>query len=258
MGRIEEKFKQLKKEKKKGLIIFLTAGYPSLRMTEQLVYRMQDWGVDLIELGVPFSDPIADGPSIQYSSQVALNQGVSLNRIFTLSAKLRKKVDLPLILMSYCNPLYQQNNFSQKVRKAGFDGIIIPDLPPEEGRAMARQARHQGLDLIYLLAPTSNESRIALINAQSRGFIYVVSLTGVTGARKELPPDIKSFLKKIRTHTDKPLALGFGISLPTQVLVVKDYIDAVIVGSAVIEIIRKEKNPFLKLKNFIKNLNLKL
>lgn len=260
MNRIEEKFKELKKDKKKALIVFLTCGYPNLKTTEKLVYYLEKWGVDIVELGVPFSDPIADGPTIQYSSLFSLNQGTNLKKIFQLVARIRKKSNLPLVLMSYYNPIYQYKNFFRIAKKNGLDGIIIPDLLPEEGRKLQAKnptsgrinsKQRAGLDLIYLLAPTSNEERIKMITQQSQGFVYVVSLTGVTGVRNRLPAGLKSFLKKVRSFTNKPLALGFGISEAKQVEEVKSLVDGIIVGSAIIEIIRKYKNPLLELKKFI-------
>jgi len=254
MNRINEKFQELRKEKKKALIVFLTAGYPNLLMTEKLVYSLEEWGVDIVELGVPFSDPIADGPTIQYSSLVSLNQGTNLEKIFKLVKRIRKKSNLPLVLMSYYNPIYQYNNFFQVAKKNGFDGVIIPDLLPEEGRKLPRT-----IDLIYLLAPTSSEERIKIITQESQGFVYVVSLTGVTGARDRLSPGLKPFLGKVRSYTNKPLALGFGISTVRQVDEVKNLVDGIVVGSAIIEIIRrgdylKYRNPLLKMKKFIFNL----
>lgn len=254
MNRIDEKFIELRKEKKKALIVFLTAGYPDLETTEKLVYHLENCGVDIIELGVPFSDPIADGVTIQYSSQVALNQGINLNKIFVLCGKIRKKSNLPLVLMSYYNPVYQFRNFFKNAKKSGVDGIIIPDLLPEESEDILPLTSALGLSLIYLLAPTSNGERIRIITQKSQSFIYVVSLTGVTGVRKKLPEGLKTFLTKVRRYTNKPLALGFGISSPEQVYPVKNLIDGVIVGSAIIEIIRKKNNPFPYVRSFLGSL----
>ncbi len=255
MNRIEEKFRELKEKKKKALIVFLTVGYPDLSTTEKLVYNLEDYGVDLIELGVPFSDPIADGPTIQYSSFIALKQGISLKKILEFVKRIHSRTALPLILMSYYNPIYQFPAFFENAKKAGVDGVIIPDLPPEEGRCISLRTKKLGLDLVYLLAPTSNDERIKLISQKSQGFVYVVSLTGVTGIREKLPQGLESFLKKVKNHADKPLALGFGISRAEQIRPVKRFVDGIIVGSAIIEIIRKTKNPFPQIRNFVSELN---
>lgn len=250
MGKIEKTFAELRKEKKKGLIIFLTAGYPNLLTTEKLVYSLEEWGVDIIELGVPFSDPIADGPTIQYSSFISLNQGTNLRKIFDLVQRIRKRSNIPLVLMSYYNPIYQYKNFFRVAKENGLDGVIVPDLLPEEGKKLQKE-----IDLIYLLAPTSGEERIKIVTKESKGFVYVVSVTGVTGARAELPAGLKSFLSKVRSYTDKPLALGFGISQAKQIYEVKNFVDGIIVGSAIIEVMReREGNPLPEIKKLILSL----
>lgn len=252
MGRIEEKFKELRKDKKKALIVFLTAGYPNLETTEKLIYYLEEWDVDIIELGVPFSDPIADGPTIQYSSLVSLNQGTNLKKILELVERIRKKSNLPLVLMSYYNPIYQYKNFFQVAKENGLDGVIIPDLLPEEEIiTLSRLQITEGIDLIYLIAPTSVEKRIKMITKRSQGFVYVVSVTGVTGARNRLITGLEPFLRKVRNYTDKPLALGFGISNARQVKEIKNSVDGIIIGSAIIEIIRKYKKPLPEMRKFI-------
>lgn len=256
MTKLEEKFAELRSQNKKALIAFLTAGYPDLDSTTRYLLTLEKAGVDIVEIGVPFSDPIADGPTIQFSSQKALEKGISLENIFSWIIKIRPKFSLPLVLMSYYNPLYQMgiNKLVANMLQSDVNGLIIPDLPPDEEEGFQRKLAEKNIDLIFLLAPTSNESRIKLVAEKSHGFIYVVSLTGVTGARQSLAPEVKSLLTRIRHYTAKPLALGFGISRPEQILPIKDYCDGIIIGSALIEIIRRggavEKNLINFLRRF--------
>lgn len=236
MNRIELKFKQLKSTKKKAFIAFITAGYPSLKITEELIIELERIGVDIIELGVSFSDPMADGPVIQEASTFALRHNTHLNAILRLVKKVRRYVDIPICLMTYYNPVFHftEERFVKECIKCGVDGVIIPDLPPEEAKFFIDCADKNGLDTIFFLSPTSTLKRIRFISALSSGFIYYVSLTGVTGARRDLPADIFSHLKLIKKNTKKPLCVGFGVSQPEQVRQIYKVADGVIVGSAII------------------------
>lgn len=241
MTRISRTFEQLKKQKRKALITYITAGYPSMAATKKLVLELEKKGADIIELGVPFSDPLADGPTIQYSSQEALKKGTSLEKILTLVTDLRKSTQIPLVLMTYYNPVFHMGllRFAEKAQRAGVDGIIVPDLPPDEGRELMAVAQPRDLDTIFLLAPTSTEERINLVSKYSRGFVYYVSVTGVTGARQSLPQELKEGLAQVRKKTKLPLCVGFGVSTPEQARELSRGCDGIIVGSAIINIIRQ-------------------
>ena len=223
----------------KALIAYITVGYPSTKTTLEVVPALAQWGCDAIELGIPFSDPLADGTTIQKSSYQALQNRVTPRLCLEIAAELRQKVNIPLIFMTYYNPVFNfgLEPFCQASAKAGIDGLIIPDLPPEEGAELEVSTQKYGLDLIYLLAPTSNEDRIELIAQRSRGFIYLVSLTGVTGARDKLPADLERFVAKVRERTTLPLCVGFGISTPGQAQRVARIADGVIVGSRIIQLL---------------------
>ena len=244
MNRITQRFKELKKKNKKALLVFITAGYPSLKVTESLILEFERQGVDIVELGVPFSDPLADGPLIQESSQYALKKDVNLPQILSLVNSVRKRSNLPICLMTYYNPVYcfGEKNFVKKAVQAGVDGVIIPDLPPEEGRNFSKLANKVNLSNIFFLAPTSNLKRIKYISNISRGFIYYVSLTGVTGPRHKLSPDLISNLRRIKKYTTKPVCVGFGISNLRQIKQIYKLADGAIVGSAVVRNIKKNIN----------------
>jgi tryptophan synthase alpha chain len=241
MNRIDKKFKELRRLKKKAFIAFITAGYPSLTITQKLVLEFSKIGVDIVELGVPFSDPMADGPIIQESSQYALNKDINLAAILNSVRKLRKKTDIPLCLMTYYNPIFcfGEDRFVKTAKSVGVDGVIIPDLPPEEGKSFIRQANKVGLDTICFLSPTTTLQRIKFISKVANGFIYYVSLTGVTGPRQHLPPDLIKNLKTIKRYTDKPLCVGFGVSSRSQVEQIYKVADGVIVGSAIVKTIKE-------------------
>jgi tryptophan synthase alpha chain len=241
MNRIEAKFKELKKKKKKAFIAFITAGDPNLKITEELVIAFERSGVDIIEIGVPFSDPLADGPTIQASSQRALKEGVNLVKILNAVNRIRKRSQIPIALMTYYNPIfhYGEDKFIINAKTSGVDGIIVPDLPPEEAGDLIALARKRALSTIFFLSSTTTLQRMRSIIKASTGFIYYVSLTGVTGARKELS---RSFIKHVRLAkrlTNKPLCVGFGISTEAQVKSVARIADGVIVGSAIINEIVK-------------------
>jgi tryptophan synthase alpha chain len=247
MNKIEEKFKQLKKENKKALILYLTAGYPDLAATEKLVPELEKAGADIIELGVPFSDPVADGVTIQRTSAAALASGTNLTKIFRTVSLIREKSRVPIILMGYYNPIlsYGPDKFVADCKKTEVDGIICADLPPDEAQALIRLTRKAEIGLIFLLAPTSTPERIKLVSRMSYPFIYYVSVTGVTGARKSLPSDIRTKIKQIRRGTKKPVCLGFGVSNAAQAKEVLPFVDGVIVGSALLNCIEKAGRNYL-------------
>ena len=235
MNRIDAAFQ---KPGHKALIPYLTVGYPTVKATLELAKWMARNGADIIELGIPFSDPLADGATIQASSHAALLNGVTPRTCLDVASSLRKSSTVPLIFMTYFNPVlhYGITGFCQDSRSAGVDGLIIPDLPPEEAREMQAECQAKKLDLIYLLSPNSTPERIAFVAEQSRGFIYLVSVTGVTGARNELSSDLGAFVGRVRKATEKPLCLGFGISSAEQARKAATIVDGVIVGSRLIQL----------------------
>ncbi|MFH1853749.1 MAG: tryptophan synthase subunit alpha [Candidatus Omnitrophota bacterium] len=244
MNRIDKKFKELKKKRKKAFIAFIMAGDPSLSITERLVFELEKSGADIIELGVPFSDPLADGPTIQRSSERALENNVNLDSVFTMVKRIRAKTQIPVIFLTYYNLIYHYGleKFTRKAKACGVDGVVIPDLPPEESKALRGIARVNRIAIIHLAAPTSSRERLKKIADASSGFIYYVSLTGTTGARKNLPIEISERLREVKKITDKPVCVGFGISGPEQVRAVSRVADGVIVGSAIIKVIEENKN----------------
>jgi tryptophan synthase alpha chain len=239
MSRIERVFKRLK-NKRAALIPYVVAGDPDLKTTEALVLKMAEAGADMIELGVPFSDPLADGPTIQAGSQRALKNGVDLEGIFALTERLKGN-STPLILMTYFNPVlhYGLKDFAESCGRSGIDGVIIPDLPPEESSPWIEEARRIGLDTIFLVAPTSPPDRIKLVSRYSRGFIYYVSVTGVTGAREKLPEELEPAVERIKEQSKKRVAVGFGISTPDQAQRVSLFADGIIIGSAIVKMIEE-------------------
>ena len=250
MNRLEERFKTLRLKKRKALIAYVTAGYSSLTATGQTARVLEEEGVDVIELGVPFSDPVADGPTIQYASQKALEKGISLSDILKWTKNFRKSSQIPLVLMSYMNPVHRMGyeRFARAAADAGVDGLIVPDLIPEESAALGEAMASRGLCLIFLVAPTTPPERRKWVARKSRGFLYAVSVAGVTGARKLLPGDVVRFLKDLRKSSPVPVALGFGISSPAHIRAFGPYADGVIFGSALIDKLRKREpvRPFVK------------
>jgi len=235
--RIAALFERLQAEGRAALMPYLTLGYPTPERSLDLVEAAIAGGADMLELGIPFSDPLADGPIIQKASFVALQQGMTVARCLEMAHELRRRgVEAPFVFMGYYNPIltYGEVAFCRECREVGIDGLIVPDLPPEEGEALESTCRQHGLALIYLLAPTSTPGRIRLLAERSQGFIYLVSVTGVTGERDGLPPDLEEFVQRVREATDKPLAVGFGIGQPKQAAQVARLADGVIVGSAFI------------------------
>ena len=245
-NRITGKFVELGKKGEKALITYITAGDPDLYTTKELVLSLLKAGADIIELGVPYSDPLADGPTIQLAAQRALKSGTNLQRIFQTVRELRGQTQIPIALMTYYNPLlkYGLENVAAHAAKAGVDGFIVPDLPLEESDDFKNLLTNLGLSLIQFVAPTSGPERISQIAEAADGFIYCVSLTGVTGVREGIPENLKGFMEIVRNATTKPLAVGFGISTPEQVAAISEFCDAVIVGSALVKIIgEKGKTP---------------
>ncbi len=237
MNRLEATFQQLKAKGKKALIPYLMAGDPSLQDTETLVLELERAGADIIELGVPFSDPIADGPVIQKAAERALRSGTSLLRILDTVARMRTRTQIPLVLMAYYNTIHAmgERTFCSQAVKAGVEGLIVPDMPVEEATPLSSAASAEGGPLlIFLLAPTSTSARRTQVARRSQGFVYYVSLTGITGAKLADLEDVRRNVAKIRRVTDVPIAVGFGIATPQETAKVAAIADGVIVGSAVV------------------------
>ncbi len=237
MNRIDHKFIQLRSSGKKAFIAFLTAGDPDLAATEQLVLAFERAGVDIVEIGVPFSDPLADGPTIQAASYRSLQKGTTLAAILELVTRIRRKSDIPLALMTYYNPVFNfgEEKFAVQAAAAGVDGIIIPDLPLEEAGPWRAFAAREGLATVFFLAPTTGPERAAAVASASTGFIYFVSIAGITGARQAVPSEIKAKISLAKTLTDKPVCVGFGVATPAQAHAMARIADGVIVGSAIVK-----------------------
>ncbi len=227
-----------------GLVAYITAGDPSLAASEKIVLAAAEAGADVIELGVPFSDPVADGPTIQRASERALRSGATLAGVIDLVRRLRLQTDVPLMLFSYFNPILQMgvNKFGDAAAKVGADGVLVTDLTPEEAGEYRAALQGRGLDTIFLAAPTSTDERLAKISEYSSGFLYLISRTGVTGARESFPEDLPSLARRARRFTKLPLAVGFGISQPAHVTVLGGIADAAVVGSALVAEIEKAES----------------
>jgi tryptophan synthase alpha chain len=240
-GRIARRFRELADASELGLVAYITAGDPSLAATEKIVLAAAEAGADVIELGVPFSDPVADGPTIQRASERALRSGTTLAGVIGLVEKIRAQSDVPLVLFTYFNPILQMGleKFAKTAALAGADGVLATDLTPEEAEEYRSTLQAHGLDTVFLAAPTSTDARLALIAHVSSGFLYLISRAGVTGAREALPPDLPALVRHTRKFTSLPLAVGFGISLPTHVTVLGGIADAAVVGSALVAEIEK-------------------
>ncbi|MFA5361803.1 MAG: tryptophan synthase subunit alpha [Candidatus Omnitrophota bacterium] len=240
MNRIDKKFQELKKQGKKAFIAFLTAGYPSLDVTGRLITELGREQADIIEIGVPFSDPIADGPVIQEASHAALKKGVTMEKIFAMVGKLRSRTQVPVCLMLYYNIIftYGEKRFIDRAAACGIDGVIIPDLPAEESGVFSKYARARGIHTINFISPTSSRERIKKTALSAKGFIYYISLTGVTGPRMKLPADLAAKVRAVKRMTGTPVCVGFGVSSPEQVKDVCRFADGVIVGSALIRMIK--------------------
>lgn len=256
MSRIAATFARLRAERRRALIPFLVAGDPDLSTTAYALDALVRAGADLIELGVPFSDPIADGPINQRAAQRALEGGVTLSGVLDLVRRLRGRVALPVVLLSYYNPIlrYGLGTFCEDAAAAGVDGVVIPDLPADEGDELIAAARPAELDTIFLLAPTSTDHRIRLVAQRSSGFIYCVSITGVTGVRDVLAEGIAPLVARIRKATDLPVCVGFGVSTPRQAQQVAEVADGVIVGSALVAALEFPGDRVARLGTLVANL----
>jgi tryptophan synthase alpha chain len=244
-GRIENCFATLRAAGEMGIVAYITAGDPSIDATLEFVLTLEEAGTDVVELGVPFSDPLADGPTIQRASERALKSGASLPKILELVGRIRKSSQIPLVLFSYYNPILQMGleNFAAAASAAGVDGVLATDLSPEESVEYRRILAMHYLDTIFLCAPTSTDERLASIAACSSGFLYLVSRTGVTGAKDTLPDDLPALLRRVRNFTTLPIAVGFGISLPGHVTLLGGLADAAVVGSSLVAEIEHAKTP---------------
>ncbi len=245
MGRLSERFETIKQKGEKALICFVTAGDPSAEATADIVAALAEAGADAVEIGLPFSDPIADGPTIQAASQRALDSGMTVPKALEIVRKIRRRTpDLPLILMTYYNPIlhYGLERYAADAREAGADAHIVTDLTPEESDEWRRVSQTNGLDAVFLLAPTSAADRIKIVAQISSGFVYFVSRTGVTGARRDAPVDIAALVAQIKAETDTPVCVGFGISQPEHVAAISALCDGVIVGSSLVDLIDKSRH----------------
>lgn len=242
MSRLDETFARLRARGERALVTYFTAGDPSLALTRRLVSEATRRGADVVELGVPFSDPLADGPVIQRAGERALRQGASLPRILELVATIRADVAAPIVLFTYYNPVlaFGLKSFARTAADVGVDGVIVVDLPPEEAEPLQAEAEPAGLDLVHMVAPTSPPARLRMIAARSRGFVYVVSLTGVTGERQEVPADLAAQIRRLRAVTTKPLCVGFGIARPEHAAAVGRLADGVAVGSAIVRLVEQQ------------------
>jgi tryptophan synthase alpha chain len=243
--RISERFAQLRSSGEVGIVAYITAGDPSLDATHKFVLALEEGGADIIELGVPFSDPLADGPTIQRASERALKSGASLVGVLDLVRRIRRSSQIPLVLFSYFNPILQMGLevFANAAAQAGADGVLATDLTPEESEDYRRILHAQNLDTIFLAAPTSTDERLKKISACSSGFLYLISRTGVTGAKDALPDDLPTLLRRTHQFTDLPVAVGFGISLPGHVSILGGLADAAVVGSALVSEIESASSP---------------
>ncbi|MEX0720650.1 MAG: tryptophan synthase subunit alpha [Balneolaceae bacterium] len=243
MNRIQKTFQE-KSADSKLMSLFITAGFPDLESTVDLILGFEKNGADIIELGMPFSDPLADGPTIQYSSDIAINNGITIVKIFEMVKEVRKKSGIPIILMGYMNPIlrFGVDKFCQQAKAAGVDGLIIPDIPIEEGGMIGEKAKTSNLSLIYLVAPNTSDERMKLADEKSTGFVYCVSVTGVTGAREgeEVSKSVSRFISRVKQNiTQNPVMVGFGIKTHKDAIDVTSIADGFIVGSALINNIKE-------------------
>lgn len=241
MTRIDKKFRLLKRDKKKAFIAYITAGDPNMGVTARLVPALEAAGVDIVELGIPFSDPLADGPTIQAASGRALKNKANLSKIFRMVKALRGKTTIPIAFMTYFNPVFRYGleRFISDCASNGVDGVIVPDLPHEEAGELIKLGRSKKVATVFLAAPTSTKDRFKNIIKDSTGFIYYVSLTGVTGARRSLPAELGAKIKSLKSMAGKPVCVGFGVSTPRQAKQIAGFADGVIIGSAIVKIIEK-------------------
>jgi tryptophan synthase alpha chain len=239
--RIGERFARSRKERRTAFVAYLTAGDPSLERTVRAAEELDAAGVDVLELGVPFSDPLADGPVIQRASERALRRGTTLARVLDAVRAIRKKTEIPLLLFSYLNPILQYgvDRVAGEGRAAGLDGVLVTDLPPEEADGWLAAARKAGLDTVFLAAPTSPDERLRRVAEASRGFVYAISRMGVTGERQSLSEDARPLVARLKRHTEEPIAIGFGISTPEQFKAAGEVADGVVVGSALVRFLEE-------------------
>ena len=242
---IAEAFRKAESEGRAAFIPFLTAGYPDYATAEEILVALEDNGADVIEIGLPFSDPLADGPTIQHSSRMALDNGVTPPEVFRFVSKVRSRLSCPLVIMTYVNPVLSMglDSFAAKTKETGASGVIIPDLPPEEADDWIKAAGEHDVDTIFLVAPNTPPSRAEFVASKTSGFLYYVSMTGTTGSDVVLSDDVLSHLSQVRTMSKAPVAIGFGISQPEQASVLAQQADGVIVGSAIIREITAHEGP---------------
>jgi len=260
LGRIEDAFNDLERQGKKGFVPFVTAGDPDLDTTSQILIELAQAGATVIELGVPFSDPMADGPVIQRASERALKHGLSVGDVLGVVARVRRTIETPIILFSYFNPLLQFGirRLAEEAKAAGVDGVLVTDLSPEEAEDFETELRANDLDMIFLIAPTSTDARLKLVAQHARGFIYAVSRAGITGVQTSVSAEAERLVNRMRKFSSLPIAVGFGISNAEQVQDVQRYADAVVIGSAIVsEIERLQGATELaqQLGKFVKELN---
>lgn len=244
MNRIKNKFATVRANNEKVLIVYLTAGDPSMDVTKKLILALEKAGVDILEIGVPFSDPTADGPVIQAASQRSLKSGTTLEGVLKMVAEVRKVSEIPIVLFGYFNPIfaYGVKNFAQSAKAAGVDGVLVVDLPYEEAGELRKYTDKAGIDFISLIAPTTGRERLKKIAARASGFLYYISITGITGTAAPKIEKIKSEVKNIRKITNLPIAVGFGISRPEQARDIARFADGVVIGSAIVRLIDENKN----------------
>lgn len=253
MNRITYTFEYIRKGKKKAFIPYIMAGDPSLRKTVELVLLLEECGADIIEIGVPFTDPLADGPVIQMAAERALRRGVTLRRVLGTVKEIRKLCQIPIVLMTYYNPVFKYGlePFLRDAEDAGVDGLIIPDLPPDEAGELIKPARDYSIATVFLLAPTSTPERIRMVSDASTGFIYYVSVTGITGSELAIGSDMKRMIKSIRKVSKKPVSVGFGVKRPEDARSVAKISDGVIIGSSIVRMINENEKG---LKGYLRSL----
>lgn len=258
MSRLTARFEALRADHSKALVTFITAGDPDLSTTEEMILLLEKSGADVIELGVPFSDPMADGPTIQLSSERALNSGTTLHRILETVRMVRTRTEIPIILMGYLNPVhaYGYELFCRDAAEAGVDGVLVVDMPPEESSELVVPARRHGLDVIFLLTPTSDPERIATVANLGSGFVYYVTVTGVTGARASVSHSLAQELARVQQSISLPIMAGFGISTPEQASEVGKLADGVVVGSAIVKLFEQYSGDDLnrRLQHYVESL----